>query len=152
MALVAVIALVLVLDGLRGGDERPAASTAAPERTGPAEPTRPEGPISSEDLRRQSAAAARRQLARSAGTWPAGREGWTVVLVNTGDEASARSFAQSVEESGVEAGVLSTAEHPNIGGDLWLVFSGVYDDQAEAGEAAVELEAQFGAAYPQFVQ
>jgi hypothetical protein len=88
----------------------------------------------------------------SAGDWPAGREGWTVVLVNTDTEASARSYAQSVEESGVEAGVLSAAEHPNLGGDLWLVFSGVYDDQLEAGNAAAELQAQFGAAYPQLVQ
>jgi hypothetical protein len=161
MALVALVSLALVVDGLSGGEERRVASASAPEGAveregpgarGPAAQGRATAPISDEALVREHATRARRQLAMSAGDWPAGREGWTVVLVNTDTEASARSYAQSVEESGVEAGVLSAAEHPNLGGDLWLVFSGVYDDQLEAGNAAAELQAQFGAAYPQLVQ
>jgi sporulation related protein len=152
MALVAVVSLALVVDGLSGGEERRVASASPAERTEPARRAKASAPISDEALVREHAARARRQLAMSAGDWPAGREGWTVVLVNTGDEESARSYAQSVEESGVEAGVLSAAEHPNLGSDLWIVFSGVYDDQLEAGNAAAELQTKFGAAYPQFVQ
>jgi hypothetical protein len=152
MALVALVSVALVIDGLSGGDDERAATAAGPKRAKPAKRERPGGFFAAENLRRQSAAKARRQLAASAGAWPAGQDGWTVVLANTTDEASAESLAQNVEQAGIDAGVLSAEEHPGLGSGLWLVFSGVYADQLEASEAAAELQATYPGAYPQLVQ
>jgi hypothetical protein len=152
IALVALLSLALVIDGLSGGDDRPAATAAAPERAKPAQRERPGGFVATQNLRRKSAAKARLQLAASAGTWPAGQDGWTVVLANATDEASAQSLAQNVEQAGIDAGVLSAEEHPSLGSDLWIVFSGVYADQLEASEAAAEIQATYPGAYQQFVE
>jgi hypothetical protein len=151
LLLVAAVSLALVVTTLGGDEERKAARAAPAERAEPARNARVAAPVSAERALLKLKAKSNRQLA-GAGVWPAGRDGWTVVLTSTADEAGAESYAQSVEKAGVDAGVLSTDDHPSLGSGLWFVFAGIYEDQLEAGEAAAELQASFPGAYVQLVQ
>jgi hypothetical protein len=152
MALVAAISLLLVVTALTGGDDdSPQAAASQPERPRPAAKTGRREPVSAQRALWQYKAKARSQLAASAGTWPAGQVGWTVVLSSMSDEASAEDFARDVEDAGVNAGVLSPEDHPSLGTTVWYVFAGQYDDQLEAGEAAAELAASYPGAYTQYV-
>lgn len=164
MVLTAGIALGFVISAASGGDERQTAS-AAPSREDPGARSAKPAPASRpapapqpalvrarvERGHRQSKERARRALAESAGGWPAGRSGYTVLLMSS-DEESARAFATGVKEAGFEAGVLSAAEHPNLGGTLFTVFSGVYETQAEAATAAAGLRQAYPRGYVQFVE
>lgn len=73
--------------------------------------------------------------------WPAGKNGWTVVVTNmtkkgtdgagfTRDDADAR--AVEYEQDGLEAGVIDSDEFSNLTGGYWVIFSGVFDTQAQA--------------------
>jgi hypothetical protein len=150
MGLVAVVSLALVLDAVRGGGERSVASPAAErERTEARAPANP--PIRSETaLWKLKADGSRRAV--TSGRWPAGQEGWTVVLSTMYDEEGALRFAHDVEAAGVDAGVLSTEDFPALGTGVWYVYSGVYADEIEAGEAAAELAAAYPGASTQYVQ
>jgi hypothetical protein len=150
LALATLVSLGLILDALSGGEDRPQAaegvSPGAAART--AEPP----PPSAQRALWQYKAKARRQLASSAGTWPAGQVGYTVILSSMSDEQIAEDFAKDVEDAGVDAGVLSPDDHPALGTGVYYVFSGVYDDELEAGEAAAELAASYPGAYTQYVE
>jgi hypothetical protein len=93
---------------------------------------------------------ARRQIAAAAGGWPATQAGWTVVLLGAGDRDSAARFAASLKDSGVEAGVISPEQRPDLG-SLWLVFSGVQADQAGAQTHVAELRARYPGAFSRFI-
>jgi hypothetical protein len=83
--------------------------------------------------------------------WPANRNGFTVVLLSAGDEASARNSARNVGDQGVDAGVLRSDDYSSLEPNLWIVFSGVYKTRAQAERAAARLGTRFSGAYPQFV-
>lgn len=150
LALATLVSLGLILDALSGGGDRPQAAERSSERPAAraAERERP----SAQRALWEYKARARRQLASSAGTWPAGQVGYTVILSSMSDEQIAEDFAQDVEEGGVDAGVLSTDDHPALGSGVYYVFSGVYEDELEAGEAATELSAGYPGAYTQYVE
>lgn len=152
MVLVATISLLLVVTSLTGDDDPGQATASAPDRDRSAARARQPQRVSADQALWRYKAKANRQLASSAGTWPAGQVGWTVVLSTMYDEEGAESFARDVEDSGVDAGVLSTEEHPALGTGVWYVFSGVYDDEIEAGGAAAELAAAYPGAFTQYVQ
>jgi pyruvate/2-oxoglutarate dehydrogenase complex dihydrolipoamide acyltransferase (E2) component len=152
MVLVAAISLLLVVTSLTGDDESPQATAPQPERARPAAKAAARERVSAEQALWRYKAKARTQLAASAGTWPAGQVGWTVVLSSMSDEASAEDFARDVEDSGVNAGVLSPEDHPALGTGVWYVFSGQYADQLEAGEAGAELALSYPGAYTQYVE
>jgi hypothetical protein len=150
LALATLVSLGLILDALSGGEDRPQAAERPAERAAAREqaPQR----TSAQRALWQYKAKARRQLATSAGTWPAGQIGWTVVLSTMSDEQVAEDFAADVEDAGVDAGVLSADDHPALGTSVYYVFSGVYDDELEAGEAATELSASYPGAFTQYVE
>jgi hypothetical protein len=152
MVLVATISLLLVVTSLTGDDDPGQATASAPDRERSAARARQPERVSADQALWRYKAKANRQLASSAGTWPPGQVGWTVVISTMYDEEGAESFARDVEDSGVDAGVLSTEEHPALGTGVWYVFSGVYDDEIEAGEAAAELAAAYPGAFTQYVQ
>jgi hypothetical protein len=152
MALVATISLLLVVTSLTGDDDPGQATASAPDRERPAARARQPERVSADRALWQYKAKANRQLASSAGTWPTEQVGWTVVLSTMYDEEGAESFARDVEDSGVDAGVISTEEHPTLGTGVWYVFSGVYDDEIEAGEAAAELALAYPGAFTQYVE
>jgi hypothetical protein len=93
---------------------------------------------------------ARRQIAAASGGWPAAQAGWTVVLLGAGDRDSAERFAASLKDSGVEGGVISPEQRPDLG-SLWLVFSGVQSTQADALAHATELRPRYPGAFTRFV-
>jgi SPOR domain len=149
MAIVALATTVLVIEGL-GGEE--AGTRDAPEHAAP----RPDpAPVlarrRAEAAERASREKARRALAGRRAVWPAGRSGYTVVLVNAGDRQSAARTAADLRAQGVDAGVLSSDEHPILGTNMQLVYSGVYETQAEASAALAELSARFPGAFVRFV-
>jgi hypothetical protein len=142
-------AAVMIVEGVDGGApaatpiERPAAIDRAAVARAEAR---------ARELRRAERRARRARLAAAAGAWPAGRDGYTVVLSNTGDRGSAEAFARTVSDGGVKAGVIDANEHANLGSDLFLVFAGVYGDEAKAAATAARLAETYPGAYPQYVQ
>lgn len=165
MVLTAGIALGFVISAVSGGGERQSAAAAPGQRDGPTSAAKPTPAARSkpaatppalvraraERARRASRERARRTLAEAAGGWPAGRSGYTVLLVST-DQESAERFAAEVKAAGFDAGVLSAAKHPNLGGTLWTVFSGVFETQPEAVAAATRIRQSYPRAYVQFVE
>ena len=153
LVLVGGISTVFVADALLGDRSAPE-RVAAPERAAAAIPARPPGPAlaraRADTARRALNERARRQIAQAAAGWPAAQAGWTVVLLGSADRASAERFAAEVKGSGVEAGILSPEQRPDLG-SLWTVFAGVYGDQAAAVAAAAELRLRYPAAFTRYV-
>ena len=66
--------------------------------------------------------------------WPAGRTGWTVVLVSTLNRSSALDQAHRALRSGfTNVGVLDSSRYPNLHPGYFVVFTGIFDSQAETG-------------------
>jgi septal ring-binding cell division protein DamX len=84
-------------------------------------------------------------------TWPENRDGFTVVLLSTGDEASARAFARSARRGDVDAGMLRSDDFSSLEKGFWIVYAGVYRTRAQAERAAGRLGSRFSGSYPQFV-
>jgi septal ring-binding cell division protein DamX len=83
--------------------------------------------------------------------WPTHRDGFTVVLLTAGDEASARDFARNARRGDVDAGVLHSDDFSSLGRGFWIVFSGVYRTRDQAERATVRLRDRFSGSYPQVV-
>lgn len=71
--------------------------------------------------------------------WPAGQDGWTVVLVSlpeSGGRAAAQSAARKAIADGLtDVGVLNSSEYSSLHPGYFVVFSGIYNtiDEARAG-------------------
>jgi hypothetical protein len=144
LAAVALIALALVAEALIGGGDDPPAPVASRAAQAPALPSGPDA------VQRAAQRRASRQVASALPGWPAAQAGWTVVLLGAADRASAETFAHGVADEGVEAGVISPEERPDLG-TLWLVFSGVHPDQAGAAAAAAQLRLRYPGGYLRYV-
>jgi hypothetical protein len=144
LALVSLISLAFVAEALIGSDEpsQPAARAGAARAS-----SFPSGPDAAQ---RRAQRRARTQLATAVAGWPATQAGWTVVLLGTADRASANDLARSLEDAGVNAGVISPDERPDLG-TLWLVYSGVHPDEAGALADANALRPRFPGAYTRFI-
>jgi hypothetical protein len=148
LALVSLVSFVFIAQALiGGGDGESRQPAAAAARTPAAAPSPPSGP---DAVQRTAQRRARDQLAAAASAWPAAKTGWTVVLLGTGDRDSAENYAQSLEDAGVDAGVISPTERPDLG-TLWLVFSGAHPDQAGALTDAAKLRAHYPGAYTRYI-
>jgi hypothetical protein len=84
--------------------------------------------------------------------WPAGTSGWTIVLVSypkTAGRPAAQVTADKAARSGLgEVGVLDSNGYPSLQPGYFVVFSGIYDTQAQANSAVTGAhQAGFGAAY-----
>jgi SPOR domain len=144
LAAVSLISLAFVAEALIGSGDgsQPAAKAGAA-----AAPSFQSGPDAAQ---RKAQRRARTQLATAIPGWPATQAGWTVVLLGTSDPRSADDLARQLGDSGVDAGVISPAERPDLG-TLWLVYAGVRKDQQSAIADVTRLRANFSGAYVRFV-
>ena len=73
------------------------------------------------------------------GDWPAGTDGWTIVLGSypqTEGRRAADARARRARVRGMtEVGVLDSSRYASLHPGYWLVFSGVYGSEAEATSA-----------------
>jgi hypothetical protein len=83
--------------------------------------------------------------------WPDGLSAHTVVLVTSGDRASAMNAAKEARASGLEAGLLRSDPY-DLGTGLWIVFSGQFTTPEGAERQAAQLAGRYPGAYPQLVQ
>lgn len=84
--------------------------------------------------------------------WPKGQTGWTIVLVSypkTAGLPAARTTARRAARGGLpEVGVLDSSRYASLQPGYFVIFSGIYDTQAEANAAVPTAHtAGFGAAY-----
>ena len=70
--------------------------------------------------------------AGGSGDWPAGKEGWTLVVYSLPSEARATQKAADVQVQGLEAGVLDSNDFISLCPGYFVVFSGVFDSKAQA--------------------
>jgi hypothetical protein len=83
--------------------------------------------------------------------WPAGRDGFTVVLLSSSDQAGARSFARTAKQGGTPVGILRSNDYSSLEKGFWIVFSGVYRTRPQAERASRRLSRGFPGAFVQFV-
>ena len=77
--------------------------------------------------------------------WPEGETAWTVVLNSSGTREDAERIAGELAGKGVpDVGVLDSDDFESLGPDSWVVFSGTYDDQAQAEEALAQVRDRAG--------
>ena len=84
--------------------------------------------------------------------WPAGTEGWTVVLANLPEasgRAPATAKAKEASDAGLpDVGVLLSADFSSLHPGYYVVFSGIYQTKGEADAALANVRASgFDAAY-----
>jgi hypothetical protein len=117
----------------------PEPTTAATETTGPAQ-TAP-----------TTTAPRPAPVNPAAITWPRERRGWTIVLLslpqqNGRDAASAQ--AKKARDGGLRrVGVLDSSRYASLHPGYYVVFQGVYADEAEASSALQRARAVFPSAY-----
>jgi septal ring-binding cell division protein DamX len=83
--------------------------------------------------------------------WPAGRDGYTVVLLSSDSRDSAHSFATTARQGGTRVGVLRSNDYSSLEKGFWIVFTGVYPSRPTAERAATRVSRGFPGAFPQFV-
>ena len=85
--------------------------------------------------------------------WPAGEDGWTVVLVSLPATKAGRDRARSQAERAVEGGlpevgVLTSSRYSSLHPGYFVVFAGVYDSQDQAASSLnAARDAGFSSAY-----
>ena len=109
--------------------EPPAATTAAPRTR--ARPAPPRATVTT--------------------AWPAGRRGWTIVLMSVpqaGGRALADQRAAEARQKGLtDVGVLNSSRFASLHPGYFVVFTGVFDGQPEATSALPRARAAFPLAY-----
>jgi hypothetical protein len=69
-------------------------------------------------------------------TWPAGKDGYTVVLRSvpkSEGRAAAEAEARRARNAGLpQAGVLDSSDYGSLRSGYWVAFSGIYDTKAQA--------------------
>jgi hypothetical protein len=86
-----------------------------------------------------------------AGTWPAGKDGFTVILASTDNPGAAKSTTRAVRQARVPAGYLRSNDYPSLQKGFWLVYGGVYDTRGQAEKAAAKVGKGYPGAYVQWV-
>jgi septal ring-binding cell division protein DamX len=83
--------------------------------------------------------------------WPAGRDGYTVVLLSADNRGSALSFARTARQGGTRVGALRSNDYSSLEKGFWIVFTGLYPSRPKAEQAATKVSKGFPGAFPQFV-
>jgi cell division septation protein DedD len=141
---VAAIALVLALVELARDPEQVVeqpAATATPPPVTAQTPTPTPSPAA------PTATATSPAATTEIGEWPAGTEGWTVVLESSGTEGAARTRAEELAGQGISVGILDSDDFGSLEPGRWVVFSGQYDSRRAAADALDGLESQVEGAY-----
>jgi septal ring-binding cell division protein DamX len=81
------------------------------------------------------------------GDWPAGQEGWTVVLEAAATEAAAQARATELTQQGIPVGMLNSDDFGSLEPGRYVVFSGQYDSKRAADQALADLSDQVDGAY-----
>jgi hypothetical protein len=83
--------------------------------------------------------------------WPRGRRGWTIVLISLPQAnglAAANAKAAQARRAGLRrVGVLDSARYASLHPGYYVVFTGVFDSEAEAASALQRARAAFPPAY-----
>jgi hypothetical protein len=142
-----------------GGTSSAAATTAVaptPRRisTVPAAPlpTAPEPGVSTRTKTTSTTTATRPAPANGRLPWPAGRNGWTIVLfsypVTSGTAAASSTAARAAHAGLPEVGVIDSGQFSSLHPGYYVVFSGVYSSKNEAEAALRSVRASgFSSAY-----
>jgi hypothetical protein len=69
--------------------------------------------------------------------WPAGFDGWTVIIQSLpvgdpGSRSAAYDLAASMRSKGIDAGVLYSTSYSSLNPGYWAVFSGAFGSRSEA--------------------
>ena len=72
--------------------------------------------------------------------WPAGKQGWTVVVRQVKDRAAAVARAKQLSKQGVDTGLLRSSDYPGLDQGFWMVYSGRFSSQAKAQAASTKLK------------
>ncbi|MCW2950338.1 MAG: hypothetical protein JWN41_1351, partial [Thermoleophilia bacterium] len=79
----------------------------------------------------------------ASGDWPAGKDGWTVIVAGyVGDEQKARQRAGELTQAGFDAGVLDSSDFSSLCPGIWVTFSGVFTTESQAESHKRELSAK----------
>lgn len=112
----------------------PATTAANPPTTAPKPTTTPKPPANPASI-----------------VWPRGRRGWTIVLVSlpqTNGLAAANAKAAQARRAGLRrVGVLDSGRYASLHPGYYVLFTGVFDSEAEASSALQRARAAFPAAY-----
>jgi hypothetical protein len=77
--------------------------------------------------------------ASSVSDWPAGADGWTIVLGSfpqTGGRTEPNATARRARARGLtQVGILDSSQYASLHPGYWLVFTGIYGSDAEATSA-----------------
>ena len=116
--------------------------TAPEPTTAPTETTAPTSDDGSSPARPANPAAI---------TWPARQRGWTIVLLSlpqaNGRDAAAAQ-AKKARDGGLRrVGILDSSRYASLHPGYYVVFQGVYGDEAEASSALQRARAVFPSAY-----
>jgi hypothetical protein len=119
---------------------QPGPSTPTPTETAPElTTTTPTTPTATET---NPAAPPPPPLRQTLTTWPAGKNGWTIVLDSvptTNGRVGAVAEAKQALRLGLkQVGVLDSAGYSSLHPGYFVVFSGIYDSQAEAQSHIIE--------------
>jgi cell division septation protein DedD len=85
------------------------------------------------------------------GTWPDGKDGFTVILASVDNPGSAKVTATQVKQAGVPAGYLRSNDFQSLQKGFWYVYGGVYKTRGKAEKAAGKFGRGYPGAYVQFV-
>ena len=126
----------------------PTATPTPPEAvTPPPEPTATPSPETSPTPGTTATPAPTPGAPGAVGTWPEGRDAWTVVLFSSTRRAEADDKAKEFADQGKPVGVLDSDDYTTLRGGYWVVFSGQYETQEDAQEAAEGFGATAPGAY-----
>ena len=83
--------------------------------------------------------------------WPRDRRGWTIVLLSlpqANGRAAADARAKQARDGGLRrVGVLDSSRFASLHPGYYVVFTGIFDTEAEAASALQRARAVFGSAY-----
>jgi hypothetical protein len=112
----------------------PATTATKPSTTAPKPTTTPKPPANPASI-----------------VWPRGRRGWTIVLISLPQSnglAAANARAAQARRAGLRrVGVLDSARYASLHPGYYVVFTGVFDSEAEAASALQRARAAFPPAY-----
>lgn len=84
-------------------------------------------------------------------TWPAGRRGWTIVLISlpkANGRAAAAARAKEARDRGLRrVGILDSSNYASLHPGYYVVFMGVYESEADAASSLRQARVVFGNAY-----
>jgi hypothetical protein len=84
-------------------------------------------------------------------TWPQGRRGWTIVLLSlpqADGRAAAAAKAAEARRGGLRrVGILDSSKYASLHPGFYVIFTGIFDSEAEAASSLRRAKAVFAISY-----